>query len=42
MIKNIMRNLQKLRTQPPKINYTVIKSSIDYMKDNYTFSGNWA
>ena len=39
---NIMRNLQKLRKPPPKINYSVINSSIDYMAVNYTFSGNWA
>ena len=41
-IMNIMINLQKLRTRPPKINYTVIKSSIDYMTVQYTFSGSWA
>ena len=39
---NIMRNLQKICTRPPKTNYTLLKSSIDYMTDNYTFSGNWA
>ena len=41
-IRNIMTNLQKLRTRPPKINYTVIKSSIVYLTVQYTFSGSWA
>ena len=37
-----MTNLQKLRTRPPKIIYTVIKSSNDNMTAQYTFSGSWA